>query len=264
MKVYWGSSVGRAYSPDHVTSIIALISNHPLIWRPIHGDALIERSRARAATHFLLDSDADVFLTVDTDIVFGWRDAVAICEQAMTYDIVVGAYVKRSHLRSIVTSALEPRVPVEFFIDPTPAPIRWGATGFMAVHRRVFEKLAQDLPLCHPNEELRHYPFYLPFVVEEGGSPIMLSEDWALCERARRVGFTTYVNPAVRLVHLGDYGYALEDMLPMYTPTGPIPLRLTRTNEGAPANYRIDRPTDKEIRRAQRRQAKDGLVAAGA
>ncbi|MCR4342203.1 MAG: hypothetical protein NUW01_20180 [Gemmatimonadaceae bacterium] len=250
MKLYWGSSVGRSYDPDHVTSIVKLFANspYPLYWRPIHGDALIERSRARAATAFLA-SDAEVFLSVDTDIIFDWHDAVQIAEQAVEHSIVVGAYTTRSPLRSFVTSALNPHEPVEFFTDPTPVPIRWGATGFMAVHRRVFEALVKraDMPLCHANEDLRHYPFFLPFVVEEAGTHVMLSEDYAFCERARQEGFTTYLNPAVRLGHLGGYCYRLEDMVTQGRPA-PMPIRLTRMNEGAPVNYRVETPTAEEQR----------------
>lgn len=244
MKLYWGSSVGRDYTPDHVTDIVNLLghSPYPLYWKPIHGDALIERSRSRAATQFLR-SDAEVFVCVDTDIRFDWRHLVQIAEQAVDYGIVVGGYTTRSAVRSFLTSEVPVSVPIEFANDPTPVQITWGATGFMAVHRRVFEKLTQraDMPLCHEGEWLEHYPFFLPFVVEANGKNTMLSEDYAFCERARQEGFPTYLNPAVRLGHIGEYLYRLEDMAAP-RPSDTFPLLLERLTDGSPADFRVQRP----------------------
>lgn len=254
MKLYWGSSVGRSYTPDHVTDLIRLFarSPHPIYWRPIHGDALIERSRSRAATEFLA-TDAEVFVSVDTDIRFDWTDLVQIAEQAVEYGIVVGAYTTRSPLRTFLTSQVHPHQPIEFATDPTPVEIQWGATGFMAVHRRVFEAVAmrQDQPLCHAGEPLAHRPFFLPFVVETPNGPILLSEDYAFCERARQEGFPTYLNPAVRLGHVGDYCYRLED-LTAPRPESPFPILLERLNDGSPASFAVRRerrPSSEDVQR---------------
>jgi hypothetical protein len=257
VKLYWGSSVGRSYTPDHVTSLIQFFTNspHPMYWKPIHGDALIERSRGRAATGFL-HSDADVMLMVDTDIVFDWRDLIQIAEQAVTHDIVVGAYTTRSPRRNFITSVVEKGRPIEFWADPTPVPIVWGATGFMAVHRRVFEKMAkrEDMPLCHEDEYWEHYPFFTPFVVDApNNKKVLLSEDFAFCERARQEGFTVYLNPKVRLGHFGDYLFRLEDTTLVRPDNETFPIELTRLNDESPANFRVRRPTEKELKRLSRR-----------
>jgi hypothetical protein len=182
------------------------------MYQPLPNDALVERARSIIATRFL-GSSADVLLTVDDDIIFTPGEALQLCEQAVTHDLVVGIYVTRSRGRCKPTSFFLPDHPVEFGDDPTPVPIRWGASGFMAIHRRVFERLAPDLPLCHEGTPLAHHPFYLPFVVNDDlGKPIMLSEDWALTQRAREAGFGVYCNPALRIRHLGLYDYGLEDM----------------------------------------------------
>lgn len=240
MKVYWGSSVGRSYDPEHVRCIVEWVraTPHDIIWNPATSDALIERSRARSATTFLLETDAEVWVSVDSDIVFERTDLDLLAEQAVTHDIVVGAYTTRSQDRPFITSFLERDVPVAFAADPTPVPIKWGATGFMAVHRRVFEKLSQDLPLYHPTDPTRHYPFFLPFGYESGGVPIMLSEDWAFSEYANRAGFTCHINPAIRLGHIGSYCYRLED-LTSPPPMEARPLQLTRTTDGSPSDYRV-------------------------
>ena len=193
----------------------------PLYYRAMRGDALIERTRARAATHFLKDTSYDVLLQVDDDIGFSPEDAVQVAEQAMEHDIVCGVYLTRHRTAGVPTSYLEPGRTYRFFSgDPTPVPIRWGGGGFMAVHRRVFERLAGDLPLCHPGEDLEHYPFYQTMVVPgplDPEHPILLSEDWAMCERARRAGFGVWANPNVRLAHFGTTAFVLEDLLTQAT-----------------------------------------------
>ena len=249
MKLWYGSSVGRSFHPDNVTDLIRLFTcGRPIYWRPVSGDALIERSRSISATRFL-KSDAEVMLSIDTDIRFDHHAALQICDQAVTHDIVVGAYTTRSPMRSFVTSEVYAHQPIEFATDPTPVPIKWGATGFMAVHRRVYERLAESLPLCHEGEWLEHYPFYLPFVVDEDGKPIMLSEDYALCERARQAGFGVFLNPAVRLGHIGDYCYRLEDMT-IARPRDTFPIRFERLTDGSPAQFRVERPDYDELERA--------------
>lgn len=236
MKVYVASIAWRSFHPTHVFCLIELLSRPGLLWGPTVGDALVERSRGRAATDFLLRSDADVLLSIDSDIAFRPEDALAICAQAQDLQaIVAGIYMTRSRRGGIPTSTLELDRRYDFALtDPAttaPVPIKYAAGGFMAVPRVVFETLSADLPLCHANSALEHYPFYLPFVVEGEDGPELLSEDYALCERARRADFPILANPAVRLGHVGEETFTLEDMLSTHdTPTQPM--AITRSAQG--------------------------------
>ncbi len=201
------------------------------------GDALVSRARAMVATKFMEQTDCDVLLSVDTDIteINGSPDsALQICQQAVCHDIVAGLYVSRGRgERCKPTSVWAPGVEITFANNPAPVPIMWAAGGFVAIHRRVFERLAQDLPLCHEQEPvLRHYPFYDPFAVENHlGQLIELSEDFALCERARSAGFGVWLNPAVRLEHWGVEPHRLEDMTIKEPP--PLLMKLRRNQDGS-------------------------------
>ena len=213
---------------------------YPVTYAPAWNDALLCRARSKTATHFLLNSDADVHVSIDSDIVFDPSSVLQISEQAVEYDMVAGLYVTRA-AGSLCrpTSLFETDVPIEFGTDPTPVPIKWAATGFLATHRRVFERLAKDLPLCHRNEHWRFFPFYQPFWVPSERDPedfLYTSEDFALSERARRAGFQVYLNPAVRLLHLGQYPFRLEDLGQSETPAEPV--RLTYQVD---ARYKIER-----------------------
>ena len=165
--------------------------------------------------------------------MFDPQSVLQIAQQAHDLGgIVAGLYVTR-HAGSLCrpTSIFEYDVPIEFGTDPTPVPIRWAATGFMATPRIVFETLAKDLPLCHASTDFKLFPFYAPFWVEpeeEGRDTNYLSEDYAFCERARRAGFQVYINPAVRLLHLGQYPFRLEDLAQPERPAAPIRMTYQR------------------------------------
>lgn len=213
--IYLGSAYGRYLEPDHIQSLMRML-RHPVTFAPTWNDALLCRARSKTATHFLLETSADVHVSIDSDIVFDPESVLQIAAQAEEYGIVAGLYVTRAGGKLCrPTTIFETDQPIEFGIDPTPVPVKWAATGFIATARRVFERLTQDLPLCHKNESWKFYPFYQPFSIPSERDPedhLYLSEDFAFSERARRAGFQSYLNPAVRLLHLGQYPFSLNDL----------------------------------------------------
>ncbi len=237
MKAYIATIAWRSLHPTHVFSLIDTLTRSGLLWGPVVGDALVERSRGRCATDFMLRSGADVLLSIDTDIVFRPEDALAVCTQAVEHQaIVAGIYMTRNRTGGRPTSKLLLDRRYDFALTDDPlrgelAPIQYAAGGFMAVPRAVFEALAPSLPLCDEGTALEQYPFYLPFAVQgDDGKPTMLSEDWALCERASRAGFPILANLGVRLGHVGEETFTLEDMLLRPVPTQGM--AITRTASG--------------------------------
>ncbi|HXJ31082.1 MAG TPA: hypothetical protein VNG35_10590 [Gemmatimonadales bacterium] len=235
--IYVGGVIGRYFEPDNVGSILRLLRRPEVAdWKPRFNDADVHRGRSQCASEFLLTSNAEVLIQIDSDIVFNPEDAVRICEAAIEHDVVGGVYVTRGSGKYCYPTSLpynDRRV--EFGNDPTPVKYRYVAGGFHAVHRRVFEKLALDeerMPLLNEDEPNgRFYPFYLgTWTIGESGKKTYLSEDWALSYRAREAGFGVFIDPSVRLLHLGMNPFRLEDML-----TEPLPtqwLALTRHQGG--------------------------------
>lgn len=241
-KIYFGPVYIRHIELDHFSCVLRLLRHPNVVFDYQANDALLDRARAKSLTRFLLDSDADVWLTIDGDIVFDDAHAQEICEQAMTHDVVCGQYVTRSRARCFPTSLQLDDVPVEYAGDPTPIPIKWAATGFLAIHRRVVEKLVQrpDVELCHPTEHWRFYSnLFTPFAVPGPSGPIYLSEDYALCERIRDEGFQIHVNPSVRILHVGQYAFSLEDAV--YPPPDQMAMQFTRQTDG---RYKIETPVE--------------------
>ena len=233
-KVYLGPAYGRYIEPDHIQSMNRML-REPVMYAPAWNDADLPRARSKTATHFLTETDYDVHVSIDSDIVFDPASVFQIAQQAHDLGgIVAGLYVTRAAGKMCrPTSLFETDVPIEFGTDPTPVPIKWAATGFLATPRIVFETLAKDLPLCHRSEWWKFYPFYAEYWVRSERDPedwIWLSEDYALCDRAKNAGFQVYLNPAIRLLHLGQYPFRIEDLGKSEEPAAPV--RMTYLPDG--------------------------------
>jgi len=188
------------------------------------GDALIDRARSQESTYFYKNTDQDVLLFVDDDIQYEPEDAIKLCKGAFEkQSIVVGAYVNKKEQNTWITSKLFPGQEVVFSPNSPLTEIMWGATGFMAIPRCVFMDLLTEshkyqlhdpnhFPLCHPTD-LAYYNFFKPCEWQHpNGDYLNLSEDWAFCEKARRIGYKIYLDPSIRLGHAGRYVYTLDDL----------------------------------------------------
>lgn len=215
VKTYIGAPIYRTIEPLQIKGLLQLLRDPRYGYFPQTGDALIERVRGISATYFLKHTDAEVYLSLDSDICEFKKEAIdEMCDQTVTHDIVGAVYICRSVTRTFPASTFLNNTSIEFNTDPTPVPVQWAATGCLAVHRRVFERLAQTMPLLHEKDGVRaFYPFYQTMIWDEPEiGKILLSEDYAFCQRAKDLGFAVYVNPAVRVAHIGPYAYRLEDM----------------------------------------------------
>lgn len=188
------------------------------------GDALIARSRNISVTRWYHETNDDVFLMVDDDIVFSAADAERIthlCRHG--HEIICGAYPV--HDGGHMACRFFPGTTRVTFGPPTadqpqaPIEIQYAATGFMAVHRRVIDALVAKLPLCHPNQPWGFYPFFLSMLKPpaDGGVWEYLSEDWAFNDMAREAGFRVWLDPQTVLTHIGPAGISPRNMAIMHT-----------------------------------------------
>lgn len=81
----------------------------------------------------------------------------------------------------------------------------WVGTGFMRIHRSVFEKFRAAIdegkwPECKPPAEESWYGFFNPIRVRMG-------EDVSFCRRARELGIQTYVDTSLICLHNGECNY---------------------------------------------------------
>lgn len=201
----------RTIDIDVMGSIMMLAGEmkHRFAWSPVRGDALISRARSRVASYFLQERDEDILFFIDDDIVFEPEQAVRIIDDVSNgMDICGGMYVQKKTLDK--TCVFFDDQTVKFSPDAVPVEVEAMPTGFLAIHRRVFEKMKEIVPLCHPGT-LNFYPFFDPFPMKKNGKWIHLSEDWAFCQRARQIGFKVWLDPSIFLGHKGEAIYDLHD-----------------------------------------------------
>ena len=189
--------------PETVESLIFEMQEWPFYFQQYWNAAALDRNRSMMASRFL-DSDADVFISIDHDTQWQ-RGAVAKLAKAASEKrgIVGGVYSKRHFGRGIATRFLESGeylIPSEEVIKA-----RWVGGGFLAVHRDVLEAMKPTLPECFAEKPF--WPFFLPMVVEGE----YLSEDWAFCERARELGFDVYADLSIALTHVGQWGFTVQN-----------------------------------------------------
>ena len=83
------------------------------------------------------------------------------------------------------------------------ASVDYAGTGFMLIHREVFEKM--DPPGYEEQGECMRW--FHSDVIDDGNGPFYCSEDYWFCREARKSGFKILMDTSVKLTHWGTYGY---------------------------------------------------------
>jgi hypothetical protein len=232
-KIYIASPIWRYLDVRTAYSILKAIcdAREPVFWETLDGDALISRSRSQLATKFLQDEalkEADVMVIIDDDIEFENEDF---------WKIVNGAREKNAPYGGIyVTRSREPHTAALGFVDQEidfgpeaeAAEIRYLATGFMAIPRKVFEDMLEHpgFETCHGKEPVLYctqgvgdkpmWDFFRCFTIyepEENPRVHYLSEDWAFSERARQCGYKIWADPSILLRHRAVVSVTVADLV---------------------------------------------------
>jgi hypothetical protein len=182
----------------------------------LEGDALIGRSRSRAATKFYLEKKHDLLMFIDDDIVSSTLDITKLLWSCWKLQpaIVCGAYPLKDMNKktfAIYTKGYEKMV---FGEGGMLYEIDYGSTGFMAIHGGIFSAmvLQKVVNYCASAEGESLYPFFNSNEIQrEDGSWIYLSEDWHFCHLAKKLGFKVYVDSTIKLGHIGSYIYTWGD-----------------------------------------------------
>lgn len=214
------------------------------------GDAAVDRARSIVGSTFLR-SDADVMISIDSDIWFRPVDAISLAEKAMDYDIIGALYMTRK-INTQPAIMLPAGEGVSFDPDAKPVETPFVSGGFTAVHRRVFERLSLELPLCHQGwsdrgADTSFWPFNMPLVIPWGPEGhIYLPDDWAFVQRAKDAGFKVWLDPSIRLGHVGMYMYTLEDLIRGEKPAAQ-PLKLLRESDGSLSTFQAEPSISQEV-----------------
>lgn len=169
------------------------------------GDSHPGRARNKAAASFL-ESGRDYLLFLDADIVFEPEHIATM--MASDEPLICGIYPKKQpgvHLCAVMPEGFE-------FSDETKdraVPCRRAGTGFMRIHRSVFEALKEKCDE-YANHGRAEWDFFKSGVVEKE----WLSEDWYFCDVATRAGFQPMLHTGIQARHEGSAVYPLPETAP--------------------------------------------------
>lgn len=164
-------------------------------------ESLIQRARNTSAAKFLQTSYKKM-LFIDSDIEFTPEDVAKLWN--LDEEVAVGVYPMKRQGSGYAAwqngSLVEDLDELELRTDGT-AEVDYAGTGFMMIDRLVFERMKTS--------EIEHeesgpcWAFFNPRV-KDG---VYLSEDYAFCHDFREMGGKVIMDPSVKLIHHGTYGY---------------------------------------------------------
>lgn len=168
-------------------------------------DSHPSRGRNRAAKLFL-DTDCEYLLFIDSDIIFEEKDLLRLEES--DEPLIGGTYFLKQ--REIVPCANAlPGTAIKMTGEKIE--VKRTGTGFMRIHRSVFEALKTVVPEYRNMSPSPQWDFFGSGVIDGE----WLSEDWYFCDMARKVGIRTILDTGILLRHEGAIHYpVLPDALP--------------------------------------------------
>jgi len=184
-------------------------------------ESLITRGR-NSVTHVFLKSRADYLMFIDADVGFRPESVIQLVQTGK--DIIGGSYPLKAIDPKRIIDAYNRGVKVERLLNyaskcvvhmkhngrlevdiAQPLEVDLLGTGFMLIHRRVFEAMIKADPgdcYIDPNQGgERVYNFFKTPLIRE--LETLYSEDYAFCHDAQKLGFKIWLAPWIQLSHTG-------------------------------------------------------------
>ncbi len=173
-------------------------------------ESLVTKARSRIANFFINNTDYERILFIDSDIGFNPEDVFKLLESSK--DITCGAYPMKGIPLRYNYNISQPEV-----VEGELLKIDNIGFGFVLIHRKVFE----DISIRY-RDELKYYPAtnnssYPPtekefhnsyhYFLELKKDMCYLPEDFSFFERAKNVGYHSWLNTTIRLSHVGSHVY---------------------------------------------------------
>lgn len=170
----------------------------------ICGCSVVSRARNMIA-HEFLKSDCDHLLFIDSDMNFEPDSVLRLLAWNQTKPIVGGAYEARKEGKVYILSLDGDKEHIQMDAMGN-VKARRIATGFMMIQRQVFEKLAEMHPEWehkdNTSDAMLHS--FFDFKVTRDG---YIGEDFLFCDRAQEAGFSVWIDPTIKLGHMGIHEF---------------------------------------------------------
>ena len=225
--MYGGQCYGAFCDSMQKFAVAAHKAGTKLHFFPLFNESHVDRARNVCVDEFLKSGYSHLFF-IDADIQFDPREALELAD--MDRDIVCGFYPKKQIAWKKVVEAVKlgwadkdpellERFATELVYTPEPGDhgarsiyeltaVFEGGTGFMCIHRNVFDAIAKKNPWLSYHKTGPDSPkmtcFFDAGVTREPYARFV-SEDYAFCQLARAAGFSIWLAPWVKLTHHGYY-----------------------------------------------------------
>jgi hypothetical protein len=170
------------------------------VWRR-YGFSAIDQGRCLLAQQ-ALDAGFDELMWIDADVAFWPGDVDRI--RSLNVSMACAAYPVKGW--PVMTIEPETRDTIVFGALRSLRAVKYAATGFLYTNARVYRRIRQlqDLSPVLIWGQHRAVPYFYPLLLDGE----YLGEDFAFCHRAREAGFTIFLDPTIRLAHIGRYSYS--------------------------------------------------------
>lgn len=199
-------------------------------------ESLISRARCHMVAYFLANPKATHLMFIDADINFDALDILHMLQHDK--DIIVGAYPKKElDWRNIYKRAdmgikngdelkdaganyalnfewnFKEDNTRNLKIENGLVKLKDAATGFMLIKRSVFDRMIEAYPELYFNNDLNldaefaKWTYLFFDCMHEQDTKRYLSEDYAFCRRWQKIGGEVWLDPLVKLDHVGHYTF---------------------------------------------------------
>ena len=172
------------------------------------GCSVVSRARNLVVYEFL-QSKCEHLLFIDSDMTFEPDAVLRLMAWNQEKAIVAGAYEARKQGKVYILT-LDGDKDGEVIMDEYGlVKARRVATGFMMIHRRVFEGLAAKHPEWYHQDHsspAKLYSFFDFLTTPDG----YIGEDFLFCKRAEEAGFDIWIDPTIKLGHMGVHEFVSD------------------------------------------------------
>lgn len=232
----YGGMLHKAYfdSCNKLGAVLQQI-NLPHDWATGRNESLVQRARMEMSAAWLRETNYSHMLWIDSDIEFEPDDVAKLWNLcANGVDIAVGVY-RMKKVDDLYAAWVGGKLVTDLDQFDGPTPVDFAGTGFMMISRsaaegihdylkeryvRALRLLASVTPADDFDKSIKremadsmapHYTgpagqvpaLYMCPIFNDG----LESEDFHFSRIAREAGYPVIMDPSVRLVHWGQYGY---------------------------------------------------------
>ena len=171
----------------------------------VSGCSVVARVRNIIANEFL-ESQAEHLLMIDSDMTFNADDIFRILAWSQTKPIVAAVGVA-SKKEKVYFSSLDQDEDNNIIMDRMGlVKVKRVGTGFIMIQRKVFEVMRDAHPEWKYMDQNtgKVLQSFFDFKSTPDG---YVGEDYVFCDRAHEHGFTAWVDPTIKLGHMGVMEY---------------------------------------------------------